>query len=231
MRTVVAIRHVAFEDLGLLGPILERKGMAVRYRDAGVDAVDDVGDPDLLVVLGGPIGAYDEELYPFLAGELAMIARRLAARRPTLGICLGAQLMARASGAEVRPGPAKEIGWATLDLTAEGLASPLRHLHEVPVLHWHGDVFGLPAGARRLASTALTPNQGFLGCDGKALGLQFHLEATAGGLERWFIGHAAEIAATPGVTVPGLREDTRRFSAACERQGAKALEEWLATVG
>src|ERR1700744_6469717 len=118
MKQAVAIRHVHFEDLGTFGPVIEERGYGVRYVDAGLDDLGavDATTPNLLVVLGGPIGAYEEDKYPFLTTELALIARRLESGRPILGLCLGAQLMARAMGAEVRPGPAKEIGWGPLIL-------------------------------------------------------------------------------------------------------------------
>ena len=130
MKTVVALRHVAFEDLGTLDPLLRQQGASVRYLEAGCDALDQLEalGPDLLIVLGGPIGANDEALYPFLRQELALLERRLAAGRPTLGICLGAQLMARALGARVYPAAGKEIGWSPLALTEAGRRSPLRFL-------------------------------------------------------------------------------------------------------
>jgi GMP synthase (glutamine-hydrolysing) len=156
-KILLAIRHLAFEDLGGFGQPLRDAGYDIRYADMGVDDVAGFGDPDLLVVLGGPIGAYEEQLYPYLADEIAFIARRLAAAHPTLGICLGAQLMARALGARVYPGPAKEIGWKPLSLTGAGrdVMGPLAGL---PVLHWHGDIFDLPEGAVNLASTNVCPH-------------------------------------------------------------------------
>src|ERR1043165_4383966 len=101
-RRAVAIRHVHFEDLGVFHATLEEAGYEVVILDAGVDDLnlDPIG-PDLLIVLGGPIGAYEENLYPFLKDELRSLERRLAAGEPTLGICLGAQLMAKALGAKV----------------------------------------------------------------------------------------------------------------------------------
>jgi GMP synthase (glutamine-hydrolysing) len=105
MKTAIAIRHVHFEDLGSLEPALERAGYRIRYADYGVDdiaALDPVA-PDLVVVLGGPIGAYEDDLYPNLKHELNLLEMRLGANRPTIGICLGAQLMARALGARVYP--------------------------------------------------------------------------------------------------------------------------------
>ena len=123
----LAVRHVAFEDLGLLGPLVASRGYDVRYHDAGVEPIDaqTLGAPDLLIVLGGPIGVYERDAYPFIADEVAAIAARLRANKPMLGICLGAQMMAAALGAGVAPGPVKEIGWAPLTLTGEGRASVL----------------------------------------------------------------------------------------------------------
>lgn len=231
MKTAIAIRHVAFEDLGCFGTVLERAGFRISYLDAAVDdltALDAVA-ADLLVVLGGPIGVYEERAYPFLAHELALLERRLAANRATLGICLGCQLLARVLGARVYPGGGKEIGWAPLTLTDGGRQSPLRHLSggQGPVLHWHGDTFELPDGAVRLASTPQYENQAF-SWNEAVLALQFHPEVTAAGLERWFVGHACEIEATPGLSVEGLRADTQRWVAELQPRGQACLEEWLA---
>jgi len=186
--------------------------------------------PELLVVLGGPIGAYDETDYPFLNDELAAIARRLQTGRPTLGICLGAQLMARALGAKVYPGGTKEIGWSPVVLTPDGQRSPLQHLDaETPVLHWHGDTFDLPDGAVRLAGNDVYSNQAFAWGD-CGLALQFHPEVTAAGLEHWFVGHACEISGTPGLEVAQLRADTERYAAHLEQRARRIWTEWLAAI-
>lgn len=229
-RTVLAIRHVQFEDLGGFADVLGGNGFAVHYRDAGVDdlrALDPLA-PELLVVLGGPIGAYEDHLYPFLKDELSLLERRLKANRPTLGICLGGQLMARALGARVYPGPAKEIGWAPLILTDAGCTSPLAHLgpDHTPVLHWHGDTFDLPSGATLLASTDLISNQAF-SHGPNIIGLQFHGEVDSARIERWLIGHACEIAATSVVSVEALRADSARFGKALACQGRLFMREWL----
>ncbi|SMH62746.1 glutamine amidotransferase [Azospirillum agricola] len=226
--TAVAIRHIAFEGLGIIEPVLRQAGCTPQIRDAGSDDLRDMEPlaPDLLVVLGGPIGAYEDDRYPFLADELRLLERRLAAGRPTLGVCLGAQLMARALGARVYPGPAKEIGWAPLALTPAGRASPLVHLDGAAVLHWHGDTFDLPAGAERLASTEPCMNQAFaLGRN--ALGLQFHGEVDGADIERWLIGHACEIAAA-GLDPRTLRADSGRHGPGLREAGGRLFADWLA---
>ncbi len=233
VKDALAVRHVAFEDLASFEPVLADRGYHVAYAEAGLDdlgALDPLG-PDLLVVLGGPIGAYEEASYPFVLAELRLLEKRLAADLPTLGVCLGSQLMARALGARVYPGRRKEIGWAPLVLTDEGRRSCLRYLapEETAVLHWHGDTFDLPRGAVRLASTEAYENQAFA-WGRRALALQFHVEATARDLERWFVGHACEIGATPGVSVAELRRDTARCAPALERQGRRCFEAWLDAV-
>src|SRR5271166_1735480 len=130
MKTALAIRHVPFEDLGTFESVLAAKGFQLSYADCCVDdiaSMDPVA-PDLLVVLGGPIGAYEDDIYPALRDELKVLEERLRANRPTMGICLGSQLIARTLGARVYRNPQKEIGWAPLSLTATGRQSPLRHL-------------------------------------------------------------------------------------------------------
>lgn len=162
-KSALVLRHVHFEDLGSFAGPLEENGYAIRYSDVG-DAGFLSGDPlepDLLIVLGGPVGVYEDEAYPFLAEERAFIAARLSAGKPTLGVCLGAQLIAAALGSEVFPSGVKEIGFAPVYLTEAGRQSPLRHLDGVPVLHWHGDTYRLPAEATHLARTALVEQQAF----------------------------------------------------------------------
>ncbi len=229
MPTAVAIRHVAFEDLGTLAAALARRGYACSYRDASVDdlAAPDLAAADLVIVLGGPIGAYQGELYPFLHDELRLIERRLGAGKPVLGICLGSQLMALALGARVYPGTGKEIGWAPVALTEAGRASALAPLGRgAPVLHWHGDTFDLPRGAVHLAQTERYRHQAFAwGTHG--LALQFHLEIEAAGLERWYIGHACEIAGTPGLSVPVLRGEAEHWAPPLAPLAARAVEAWL----
>lgn len=230
MKTALVIRHVAFEDLGSFAAPLQAQGYHIRYVEAGFEnlARIDACDPELLVVLGGPISANDTGDYPFLDDELRLLDRRLNQNRPTLGICLGSQLIARALGSRVYPGSHKEIGWAPLQLTAAGETSCLRFLAPdiTAVLHWHGDTFDLPTSAIRLASTGVCENQAFT-WGNTALALQFHPEVTAAGLERWFIGHTGEIAATPKISVTQLRTDSAHWGPILEKQGPRCLDAWL----
>lgn len=232
MKQALVLRHLMFEDLGLLRPALERAGYAPRYVEIGVDALDGIDPqaPDLAVILGGPVSVYEADRYPYLDAERAWIGARLRMDRPTLGICLGAQLMAAALGARVYPGGFKEIGWSALAPGADCAGFPAfrQYIDATPaVLHWHGDTFDLPPGARHLASSSLTPHQAF--ARGRnALALQFHAEFEPARLEQWLIGHALEIASTPGVTPDGLRADTRRYAQPYTEAAAALFDAWLA---
>jgi GMP synthase (glutamine-hydrolysing) len=229
-KTCLAIRHVAFEDLGLLGPLVSARGYDIRYHDAGIDAfaADTLIAPDLVIVLGGPIGVYETEAYPFIPDEIAAVAARLQTSRPMLGICLGAQMMATALGARVAPGPAKEIGWAPLTLSDAGRQSVLAPLAASPVLHWHGDNCALPAGCRCLASTAHCPVQAFERTPSQ-LGLQFHLETEAPRFEAWLVGHTVELAKS-GLDPRDLREQARTVGPAVREIGRGVLAAWLDSV-
>jgi GMP synthase (glutamine-hydrolysing) len=225
-KTLLAIRHVGFEDLGAFEAPLKAAGYAIRYADMGTDDPAGLTPPDFLAVMGAPIGAYEDDIYPFLKAEIALIAAQLKAGKPILGICLGAQLMARALGARVYSGKAKEIGWKPVTLTPAG-ESLLAPLKDVPLLHWHGDTFDLPQGATNLASTEICEHQAFTYGD-HALAFQFHPEALGAGFERWLIGHACEIAGAE-ISVLGLRADAQKYAAAAAEAGQRVLEGWLAS--
>ena len=226
-RTAAVIRHVAFEGLGAWAGPLARAGYAVHPFEAGRDDLSGLAAdaPDLLIVLGGPISANDEARYPFLTEELALLRARLADDRPTLGVCLGAQLMARALGGAVTPAAAPEIGLAPLRLTAAGRRSPLAVFGEGDVLHWHGENAGLPEGCTRLAETDGCPVQAFARGP-RVLGAQFHPEADGEGFERWLVGHAAELSAA-GADVARLRAQVATARAGLARRSAAFLTAWL----
>ena len=225
----MALRHVAFEDLGLLAPVMEREGWDVAFCEAAVDDLHhhSIKNTELLIILGGPIGVYETDDYPFLTSEISLIEYRLSRDLPTLGICLGSQLMARALGGRVFKGPIKEIGWGTVDLTGEGRSSCLQALQgdDAVVLHWHGDTFDLPREATRLASNQNYENQAFA-YGRNALALQFHLEADPRQLEEWYIGHAVELAAAQ-VSIAALRAGARRHADGLSLRASDVFGNWL----
>lgn len=227
MKTALALRHLAFEDLGLIEPLLRERGFHVRYVEAGVDdcAAVDLAKVDLLIVLGGPISVEDEERFPWLVDEVALIRQRLDAQQPLLGVCLGAQLMARALGARVRPMGVKEIGFAPVMLTAAGQGSALAELGSQPMLHWHGDQFDLPAGAESLATTALCAHQAFAP-HRKALGLQFHPEVDPHRFEQWLIGHIDELEHA-GISPNELRAAMAREASGLRAALTRLMDRWL----
>lgn len=228
LKTAVALRHVAFEDLGSFEAVLAAAGYKVHYYDIGVHELWTL-EPvktELVIVLGGPIGVYETDAYPFLAEELDFLRARLEANRPTFGICLGAQLIAAALGARVGPTGTKEIGFSPLTVTPAGEAFVLRHLKDVPVLHWHGDMFEIPEGADRLAETTVCANQAFA-YGRNVMGVQFHPEVDAtAGFERWMIGHAAELAGA-GIDPRDLRADAERHGLRLRDAGRAMFVEWL----
>ncbi len=228
MGRIVAIRHVAFEDLGLF-----QAGLAARHSVTYSEAWNTdwaalaANPPDLLVVLGGPIGVYEPHLYPFLAAEIAAVGQHIAAGLPIVGICLGAQIMAVSQGARVFPAGVKEIGFAPLTLTAAGRASCLHPYTDEPdAFHWHGDTFDLPANATLLASTAAVTNQAFAIGD-HAIGFQFHPEVRLAAIEDWLVGHAVELAHAR-IDIPAVRAAALAKSAAMNAKSQRVLRALMA---
>jgi len=180
-RQVLVIQHTPFETPGLIGQALLQRGFSLQtIHSASGDSVPERCDEAAaLVVMGGPMGVYQRDRFPFLADEIRLIERTLSVGRPVLGVCLGSQLLAAALGARVKKGPKKEIGWFPVTLTAEGRGDALwsgvaPSLH---AFHWHGDIFDLPKGAVSLASSERTACQAFR-VGQRAYGLLFHAEVT-----------------------------------------------------
>ena len=174
------LQHVPFEGLGAIGRWAGSKGHTLSCtRLFAGDPFPEQGEFGMLVVMGGPMGIYDEQEYPWLVVEKAFIRATIEAGKPVLGICLGAQLLADVLGARVSANKEKEIGWFSVtraDSVPDGLKGVLPE--KQTVFHWHGDTFGLPDGAVPLYASAGCTNQAFLYKD-RVLALQFHLETTS----------------------------------------------------
>ncbi len=173
------LQHVAFEGPGTIGPWLARSGYRVRTTrlDRG-DGLPDCADVDLLVIMGGPMSVHDTARFPWLTDEIRLVGQCVRQAIPTLGVCLGAQIMAAATGARVFPNAEREIGWHPIRgvRSAPGVDT-FDFPAETTVFHWHGETFDLPPGAIHLAESEACRHQAFqLGRS--AIGLQFHLETT-----------------------------------------------------
>ena len=173
----VVVQHVGFEGPGLVLEALSTHGVDVRVvRTDRLETLPEPEDLDVLVVLGGPMGAFDDAEHPQLSQERSLIARCVRQGRPVLGVCLGAQLLAASLGADVRRGAVLEVGAGTVQLTGAGLADPVLGPSgpSLPVVHWHQDTFSVPAGAELLAGSSHYAHQAFR--IGASYGFQFHTE-------------------------------------------------------
>lgn len=228
MPGALVIRHTPYEGIAGFRLPVEQAGYVIDRVDVTDPAFPtlDLVSPDLVVMMGGPMGVYETDAHPWIPHEIERLSERLAADRPTLGVCLGAQMIAAALGARVYPGPVKEVGFAPVTLNAAGLASPVRHIADVPVLHWHGDTFELPDGVELLASSAAYRHQAFRrGVN--LLALQCHPEM---GLdprfEAWLSG-ADDYLAEAGTDAARMRADHDRLGAATTAAGRAMVTEWL----
>ncbi|MFO7569560.1 MAG: gamma-glutamyl-gamma-aminobutyrate hydrolase family protein [Smithellaceae bacterium] len=194
-------QHVPFETLGNIEDWIALRGhtLSVTRFFAG-DALPNPEGLDCLIVMGGPMGAGDDAIYPWLTNEKKFIRQAIDRGMDVLGICLGAQLIAYVLGAKVYPNTQKEIGWFPIRLTREGLASPLLagFPEALNVFHWHGDTFDLPVGAKHLASSAACKHQAF-SYGRHVLALQFHLDVRAGDIADWVKNGAHELQPGPFV--------------------------------
>ncbi len=181
LRKVFVLQHAACETLGTIAEALQEAQLEAMYirAFAGEPIPTQMGEAVGLILMGGPMGVYEQDRYPFLVEEIRLIEHALAAGTPILGVCLGSQLLAAALGAPVRRGPQKEIGWFPVWLTEAAQADVLWAGVTSPFIayHWHGDVFDCPSGAVPLAYSEVTACQAFR-YGTNAYGLLFHLEVT-----------------------------------------------------
>lgn len=229
MRSALIIRHVPYEGVAGFRAPIEAAGYAVDRIDVADAAFPslDLTKPDLLIMMGGPMGVYEQDRYPWIACQLRRLRRRLEAERPTLGVCFGAQMMAAALGARVYPGPVKEVGFHPISIRDTGKTSPLRHLKDVPVLHWHGDTFDLPDDIELLASSHVYEHQAFRRGP-NILALQFHAEMGEDPRFGAWIEEWPESVIEAGSDVAGLRALHDRHGPAAVAAGRRMIAEWLA---
>lgn len=185
---IFGLYHSRGETVGLIADVL--KQLRLPFKDVhlhdGEGLPRDTSDLEGLIVMGGPMNVDEVQKYPFLLPEVQLIEKVLSEKKPVLGICLGAQLIAKALGEKVYPNTTKEVGWHPIQITPQGRKDPaFKNLPGTPnVLHWHGDTFDMPKGAVHLARTDKCLSQAFRWED-NVYALQFHLEVTPAMTKKW----------------------------------------------
>jgi GMP synthase (glutamine-hydrolysing) len=204
MKKLLYLQHVSNEPPGMILDWAGARGITCkRVSLFNGEAPPPMDELDFLVVMGGPMGVYDDDTHPWLHAEKSFIGEAIKRSVPVLGICLGAQLMAHVLGAEVTRNTFREVGYFPVTLVSEVHLHPL--FWALPrawtPLHWHGDTFGIPKGSLRIASSEACINQGFVG-PGAILGLQFHLETDVPLTKSWVGG-------SNGTALPEAEDDGR----------------------
>lgn len=190
------LQHVPFEGLGIIKEWAVSQSAKISVSQLfNNDPVPSLDSFDWLIVMGGPMGIYDHDEYPWLVEEKQLIKAAIDAGKTVIGICLGAQLIADVLGTKVYPGPQKEIGWFPIQRATD---APEIIPEELVAFHWHGDTFDLPEGAIHLASSAACRNQGFI-YNKRVIGLQFHLETTPESMEALIENCGNELVDTPTI--------------------------------
>jgi GMP synthase (glutamine-hydrolysing) len=232
MTRALVVQHIRCEPPGVFTDVLVRHGITIETAelDEG-DPLPDWRDVDLAVVMGGPMGVYDEAEHPWLAAEKKWIAEAVRAGMPYFGVCLGAQLLAASLGAAVRTGPTPEVGVLPVTLTEAGRADPVLTVlgPEFDALQWHGDTFDVPAGAVCLGSSPAYPHQAMRFGDA-AYGIQFHIEVTGQMFAEWGQVPAYAASARAALGASGFDSLARAFAGNREAMGESAdrmFDSWL----
>lgn len=229
---VVVLQHAEPEKPGLIAEALKKRGC---YADlvrthTGDRVPDEIGAAAGLVIMGGPMGVYEDERYPFIRDEMRLIGQALHNEKPVLGVCLGSQLLAAALGASVRKGKQKEIGWHPVTLTESAFGDTLCKSLDPSFMacHWHGDVFDLPSGAICLASSSQTACQAFR-YGRNAYGFLFHMEMTEEILQGMVAAFTDELAAE-GLDGGKILRQAQDYLPPLHVLGHRAFSEWAALL-
>jgi len=232
--SVLIIKHVEMEGPGLIEDCL--KEQRIPYRILNLESELHLPKPDNLkgvVILGGPMNVYEEDRYPFLREEDLFIKEAIQRGKTILGICLGAQLMAKALGAKVFRTPLKEIGWYDVSLTKVGTEDTCfsKLPKTFPVFQWHEDTFDIPSAGKLIATSTPVPNQAFRYGE-NAYGLQFHLEVTAEMIREWMKTYEEEFNGSQTPLVPKLRIlcDTERKIGPYKKRGMKFFKNFFTEI-
>lgn len=233
MKPVAIFRHAPSEGPGYFATYIERREIpsALVALDVGDALPRSARAYSGLVFMGGPMSANDE--LPWIIPALRLIADAVRQDVPVLGHCLGAQLMARAFGGEVRRAPVKEIGWGEVRAADNALARDwLDGIEAFEAFHWHGETFSIPPGATRVLENAHCANQGF--ALGRHFGMQLHVEMTEDMVRDWVRGGAAEIAearSSPGVQAPAeIERDLERRVGALHKVADLVYDQWTESL-
>jgi GMP synthase (glutamine-hydrolysing) len=204
MKHLHFFQHVAFEHLGIIESWAGHHNFTISstqfFKDPSISIPENT---DWLVVMGGPMGVYDQNIYSWIENEKVAIAQAIDDGKVVLGICLGAQLIAQVLGAGIRTNAFKEIGWFPVYLDSDVLAHPICEYlpSQWDAFHWHQDTFEIPEGGRLLARTSACRNQGFVYND-RVVGMQFHMEITRSGAADLLKNCASDLGVEEFISTP-----------------------------
>ncbi len=237
MTKVLVCQHVPYEILGTLNPLFKKEGFRIQYVNFGrfPDLKPTLDGADGLVLLGGPMHVNETDQFPHLLHEMQMIEQAIKKEIPVLGICLGAQLIAKTLGAKVQTNQEREVGWHALELTSEAKTDPLfKHFQNKQVtFQWHRDTFDMPANAVQLAQSGLCKNQAFRYQE-KTYAFQFHLEVDEDLIDRWLKvpDHQETLEAIQDkMSVERIRQETKQNIQASKQLSQKVFSEFIQLFG
>jgi GMP synthase-like glutamine amidotransferase len=232
--TVLIIKHVEIEGPGLIEDCLQEE--KIPYQILNLESgirLPKIDDLSAIVILGGPMNVYEEDRYPFLKEENLFIEEGIQRGKPVLGICLGAQLIAKALGARISKAAVKEIGWYDISLTQVGTEDPFfsKLPKTFPVFQWHEDTFDLPPAGKLIATSNPILHQAFSYGE-NAYGLQFHLEVTEEMIRRWMKTYEEEFNGSRTPLLPKLKilSETEKKIGTYKRRGVKFFKNFFTKI-